>query len=160
MPKNIGLVVGAICVSLVAVIGCDRAPDASAQRIDNPYAEADTAYRKQDFATARDLYRLAATRGDAVGQYKLGLMYYWGHGVPQSHLIALEWLRKSAEQGNAEGQYNVGQLFLNGEGVARDPGKASQWLHLAAAQGHRKAQASLDRIAGETPHLMSAATAN
>ena len=37
-----------------------------------------------------------AEQGDAKAQYKLGTMYYFGHGVPQDYWEAVRWYRKAA----------------------------------------------------------------
>lgn len=42
----------------------------------------------------------AAEQGDALAQYNLGLMYYHGHGVPQSYINAYLWVLLSAAQGD------------------------------------------------------------
>ncbi|OAD19020.1 TPR repeat protein, partial [Candidatus Thiomargarita nelsonii] len=44
---------------------------------------------------------------DAEAQYNLGMMYYSGDGVTQSHTEAIKWFRKAAEQnyGNAYGMW-------------------------------------------------------
>ncbi|MBK8161378.1 MAG: sel1 repeat family protein [Rhodospirillaceae bacterium] len=147
-------------MSAALLAGCDQAPKTETVAAGDLYAEADAAYGRQDYATARELYRFAANRGEAIGQYKLGLLYYWGNGVPQDYLAAVTWLRKAAEQGNAEGQFNIGQLFLTGQGVPRDLEKAAKWLRLAAAQGHHKAQASLDRLLGDAPGVVAISSRN
>lgn len=153
MSQSVRMIVAAICVSVSALTSCDQAPKTEMVPAGDLYAEADAAYARQDYATAHELYRFAANRGEAIGQYKLGLLYYWGNGVPKDYLAAVDWLRKAAEQGNAEGQFNIGQLFVTGQGVPRDPEKAAKWLQLAAAQGHKKAQESLGRLLGESPDI-------
>ena len=45
-----------------------------------------------------------AERGDAGGQFELGMMFFYGQGVPQSDQEAAVWFRKAAEQGCAEAQ--------------------------------------------------------
>jgi hypothetical protein len=36
-------------------------------------------------------YRLAAEQGDAGAQYRLGIMYLNGRGVPQDDVVAVKW---------------------------------------------------------------------
>ena len=42
---------------------------------------------------------IAATRGDAVAQHNLGVMYMHGLGVNQSFPEALKWFHKAAPKG-------------------------------------------------------------
>lgn len=160
MSLKVGSIIVVISLFAAMVSGCDQAPEASVSSGKSFYAAADAAYSHQEYEKALAMYRIAASRGDAIGEYKLGLMYYWGHGVPQDNLAAVSWLRKAAEQGNPEGQYNIGQLFLNGQGVQRDVEKAVKWLRLAASQGHQKAEASLNRLTDIDTGVLAASFAN
>lgn len=45
--------------------------------------------------------RHLAAQGDAGAQFRLGLMYDYGQGVPQNHANAVRWYRAAAEQGYA-----------------------------------------------------------
>src|SRR5208337_2377479 len=53
------------------------------------------------FAKTVKWYRKAAQHGYASGQYKLGLMYYHGEGVPQDDVKAHMWFNLAAAQGNS-----------------------------------------------------------
>jgi TPR repeat protein len=68
-------------------------------------AEGVAAYSRGDYATALAELETAADQGDAVAQFNLGLIYYYGHGVPQDYLQAVAWYRKAADQGHAGAQY-------------------------------------------------------
>jgi uncharacterized protein len=72
------------------------------------------------------------TQGDAAAQFRLGLMYSEGHGVPQDHAEAAEWYQRAANERYAQAQYNLGLLYANGEGVAQDNVQAHLWFNLAA----------------------------
>jgi TPR repeat protein len=43
-----------------------------------------------------------AMAGDAEAQYRLGIDYKYGVGVPQSNDTAIFWFKKAAEQGHAQ----------------------------------------------------------
>jgi TPR repeat protein len=58
----------------------------------------DDAYSRGDYATAFRLARQLADRGDAAGQYNLGIMYTKGHGVSQDYGEALKWFHLAADQ--------------------------------------------------------------
>lgn len=58
-----------------------------------------------------------AEQGNADAQNNLGVMYYFGYGVPQDYKKAFEWYTKAAEQGNAKAQYRLGDMYYFGYGV-------------------------------------------
>ena len=57
-------------------------------------------------------FRLLAEKGDAVAQFKLGVMYDRGENVPQDFAEAVKWYRVAAEQGHAEAQLALGRYIL------------------------------------------------
>jgi uncharacterized protein len=59
------------------------------------------AYEGQEYATALRLFRPLATKGDAVAQFSLGLVYDKGQGVPQDDRQAYFWLLLASVGGNA-----------------------------------------------------------
>lgn len=77
----------------------------------------------------------AAEQGDAKAQYKLGVLYKNGQGVPHDFSEAAKWFNKAAEQGYAKAQYNLAILYYNGRGVPKDVSEAKKWLRKAAEQG-------------------------
>ena len=92
-----------------------------------------------DSITTSEVEKLAY-RGVAEAQYKLGVMYDIGKGVPKDDAKAVEWYEKAAAQGHAEAQYNLGLIYYGGDGVPKDAAKALMWLQKAAAQGNVNAQ--------------------
>ncbi len=67
------------------------------------FDEGEAAYRRGDYATAIREWRPLAKQGVADAQHNLGLMYYYGKGVPQDYAEAMGWWSKAAEQGGAAG---------------------------------------------------------
>jgi uncharacterized protein len=84
-----------------------------------------------------------AEEGNKGAQYTLGVMYYFGKGVPQDYKEAVKWYRLAAEQGYAHAQFNLGLMYSQGEGGAEDYKEAVKWFRKAAEQGIPKAQGSL-----------------
>lgn len=84
---------------------------------------------------ARSKYLAAAVKGDPNAQFKLGLAYATGQGVPQNYAEAAVWFQKAAEQGDAMVQYQVGIFYEKGRGVAQDFSQAAEWFRRAAEQG-------------------------
>ena len=59
-----------------------------------------------------------AEHGDAVGQWRLGMMYTKGEGgLPKDAVEAARWYRAAAEQGNVHAQTLLGSAYGAGEGV-------------------------------------------
>lgn len=90
-----------------------------------------------------EYYRLAAERGHAESQYKLGQCFYFGYGVDKDFSEAIDWYRKAAEQGHIEAQYKLGRCYYCGYGVDKDYSEAVKFYKKAAERGHAGAQSSL-----------------
>jgi TPR repeat protein len=87
--------------------------------------------------------RVKATEGDAAAQSNLGVMYEYGHGVPQDAAQAMAWYRKAADQGDASAQYALGATYGTGKGAPLDDAQAVAWYRKAADQGLAVAQFNL-----------------
>jgi len=96
-----------------------------------------------------DAVRVAADQGDANSQFRLGVMYATGEGVPQNHAEAARWYRLAADQGLSAAQYNLGLMYRKGLGVPQDYAEAMRWYGLAADQGDTRAQYNLGVIYGK-----------
>ena len=76
-------------------------------------------------------------------EYKRGVAYLQGEGVPKNEEEAVKWLAKGAEQGDARAQTRLGNCYQLGTGVVKDEQEAVKWYAKAAAQGHARAQTGL-----------------
>ena len=62
-----------------------------------------------------------AGQGLDKAQFKLGVMYYYGIGVPQDYETAVKWCTLAAEQGDAEAEIILGFMYRTGLlGVPQD----------------------------------------
>lgn len=77
-----------------------------------------------------------APRSNPLDDYRQGLRYALGNGVPQDYGKAAELLLKAALQGVPDAQYNLGALYASGLGVPKDPQRAATWYQAAAQQQH------------------------
>jgi len=84
-----------------------------------------------------------AEKGEADAQYRLGLSYCYGQGVPQDYTEAVRWFRKAAEHGYAKAQYSLGSSYYYGGGVPHDYTEAIRLYRKAADQGDAMAQYGL-----------------
>lgn len=94
-------------------------------------------------AATADAVRLAAERGDADAQFKLGMTYAEGKGVERDDDLALKWFRRAADAGHAAAQNSVGIFYTLGRGTARDDVVAMQWLRRSADQGFAGAESNI-----------------
>ena len=124
-------------IALVLSIGCLTAPAWA------DIKAGETAYHRGDYATALREWQPLAEQGDPSAQYRLGVLYAAGWGVPQDYATAKEWYEKAAAQGNAQAQVNLGVLYLHGRGVPQDIASARQWFEKAAVQGNFEAKGTL-----------------
>jgi TPR repeat protein len=96
-----------------------------------------------NFTPAVEQYRKAAAQNYAPAQFKLGVMYGDGAGVPKDDQQAVAWYRKAADQGDAQAQSNLGAMYADGAGVPRNDQEAVAWYRKAAAQNYALAQYNL-----------------
>ncbi len=89
-----------------------------------------------------------AESGDADAQYRIGVMYRDGKGVPRYISEALIWFRRAAEQNEARAQAALGDIYRDGQGVEQDDKEAADWYAKAAAQGEPHGQSELGYIYG------------
>jgi hypothetical protein len=75
-----------------------------------------------------------AQAGDARRQNEMGLMCYFGDGMPQDYEAAVEWWQKAAEQGNRDAQVSLSEAYRNGKGVEKNGRLANYWLEHANSQ--------------------------
>ena len=104
-----------------------------------PVEGAQVVYEENLFAPSESQIA-KAEQGDAVAQYLLGRMYYFGEGVPQDYKEAEKWFRKSAEQGYEYAQFDLGLMYYDSEAVPQDYKEAEKWFRKSAEQGNADAQ--------------------
>jgi len=108
---------------------------------------------------AVDWYHVAAEKGDALAQLKLGCCYLTGYGCTQSSEDAVNWFSKAAHHGSGLAQLNLGVCHLFGLGVEKSTATSLVWLQKAAESGSILAQSILghlgdvdESIQGEAKH--------
>jgi len=124
-------------IALVLSMAC-----LSSSACSNSKPAVDTSQNDRAVAAAKDL-RKSAEAGDAAAQYRLGLLYDEGSGVPQNSIQAKEWFEKAATQGHARAQLHLGMVYLAGDGAPQSAQMALIWFHRAAEQEEGLAFAKL-----------------
>jgi hypothetical protein len=103
-----------------------------------PFAAAEAAYDRGDYAAALRRFRRLAEKGNSAAQFRIGLMHAIGQGTPQDYSEAVNWYRMAADQGFADAQLSLGSLYERGQGVRWDRSEALKWFRKAAEQGLAK----------------------
>ena len=114
-----------------------------------PWEDGYAAYRRKDYITAVAQWKIVADSGNPQAQSLLGLMHFFGQGVPQNYATALSWLHLAAAQGEPKAQFKLGSMHVNGQGVKRDNVRAAMWFILASESGHPQAQKALRKTTAE-----------
>ena len=103
-----------------------------------PLAALDAAEADVDRALAAA--RARAEAGDAVAQFSLGSLTYFGE---QDTAQGIAWIQKAAAQQFAPAEFHLGQVYDFGFGVAQDDRRALDWYRRAADHGSAPAQRAL-----------------
>ncbi|MBA4423550.1 MAG: hypothetical protein C0390_10730 [Syntrophus sp. (in: bacteria)] len=88
-------------------------------------------------------FKALGEQGDAVAQFKVGLIYYFGQGIPRDYLESLNWFKKAARKGHLLAQYNAGYMHEKGEGTPQDYVEAAKYYRQAAERGNQMSQYNL-----------------
>ena len=91
-------------------------------------------------------YKVGAEGGDAVGQYQVGAMYYYGYGVAVDYEQARPWIEKAAAQdfSNAVGQ--LGVMYSMGNGVPPSFRRARELYERAIELGDLSCAKSMQNL--------------
>ncbi len=102
--------------------------------------------RKSPMQAAR-WYRLAAQRGNAAAQFRLGRLVQLGsRDLDRNLSLAAQLFEAAAKQGLVKAEYWTGYSYERGEGVKRDLTKAIEWYQKAADAGESRASNNLGLI--------------
>lgn len=89
-----------------------------------------------------------AENGSVATQFRLGVRYANGSGVPKDEKQAVYWYKKAAEQGLIEAQYRLGLCYFDlyrfdCPDIEKFYSEVEKWLTKAAVQGYAPAQFAL-----------------
>jgi TPR repeat protein len=99
-----------------------------------------TASFNPDQLRAVSAVRKAARAGNAEAQFRLGVMYGNGDGVPLDYDEARSWFEKAVAQGHENATITLAWMCANGTGVEADEARARDLYLEAARRGSAKAQ--------------------
>ena len=93
-----------------------------------------------------DTANVEGQRDQAEKNYRRGVQFAEGEGLPKDYSAAARFYRLAAEAGYAPAQYDLAYLYEKGLGVERDPKQAAIWFRKAAEQGDPEAQNNLGTL--------------
>jgi TPR repeat protein len=88
----------------------------------------------RDYARAAELYRRVANDNPSV-QWRLGVMYDLGQGVPENPQEAVRLFRLAAAENDANANASLAVMYANGRGVRTDHVQAMRYYRRAAELG-------------------------
>jgi Sel1 repeat len=91
------------------------------------------AYQQGNYTGAAPYFARMAKLGHPEAQRLMGVVYYFGQGVPQDYARALSWFEKAANQGCWTAYAATALMYRDGKGTGVDLGKAYMWLNIAIA---------------------------
>jgi localization factor PodJL len=94
----------------------------------------------QDYKAAARWYGVAAAKGLAPAQYRLGALLERGTGVTADPDKARQWYERAAGAGNVRAMHNAAVLLANGQKVKVDYERAAGWFAEAAAHDLKDSQ--------------------
>ena len=101
-------------------------------------------YDRKEYDKALKIFKMAADRGYASCIANIGLMYYYGRGVPSDVNEAARLFGEAADKGDAMAQYNLAICLYYGYGVPVNHDLALYYFKKAADQGFRPAKKQYD----------------
>src|SRR5438874_5125810 len=146
MNKYLALFAVTACLTLLPFAG-----NARAATEEDEFRLGLSAFNTADYATALNIWRPLAEKGEPRSQAGLGFMYHRGMGVRADDREAAIWLLRAAEHGQAEGQLMLGILFYYGQGVMQSHVRAYAWCELALINGNGDATLCRDAALESIP---------
>lgn len=104
------------------------------------YREAMQQLFHRDYRAGATTLASLAENGHAPSQFRLGVLYRLGLGVPRNARLASYWFEKAARGGDVGGQYWLAEVYRRGEGVPASPELAFEWFERLAGRGYAPAQ--------------------
>ena len=114
----------------------DTSPEVALKR-------AESAMVQTNYDEALSWYLAAAEQGNSAAQYKLGVLYNEGRGVPRNYAQAARWFRRATEPSHSYPREDLLTLCKAPGVLPADFEKTVIWLHAAAEVGHLQGGAEL-----------------
>ncbi len=113
------------------------------------FKEAEAAYKKGDYKTAKKIVFPLAERGDRRAQDLLSDLYWSGRGVDRDRCESTRWADKAARQNLGRAQYSMAWAYISGHGVYRNSELSYRWALAAIRSGDKRASKNLELFGSE-----------
>jgi len=108
-----------------------------------------------DYPRAMAAYKVGAEGGDAVCQYQVGMMHFFGQGVDVDYKQALPWIEKAAAQDHPTAVGQLGSMYCNGLGVTPSWRRAREDYERAIKLGNTKSVKDMQILTGNIQTVTS-----
>lgn len=109
-------------------------------------SDGQAAIEAKAYNKAFDIFSAAANRGDAKGEYGMGVLHSEGWATEKDAVVAFQWFQKAAKQGHPPAQFTLGNAYFKGMGVEISLPDAEMWWDLSARNGYSQAQFNLGML--------------
>ena len=106
--------------------------DALRGRPEAAYLLAHKLIKEDLYGRAAFLLDVAAANGHTAAQNDMGVLYFWGLGVPRDLQKAISYYRQSSARGEAMAELNLGLCALLGMGIPQNYSQAEAYISSAA----------------------------
>ena len=108
-----------------------------------------------DYPRAVAAYKIAAEAGDALSQWQIGTMYYYGEGVAMDYEQARPWIEKAAAQDYPDAVGTLGVMYADGLGVTPSWRRARELYERAIELGNSRAVKSMQALTQSIANVTS-----
>jgi hypothetical protein len=99
---------------------------------------AESAFEKEDYAAARNLFQKFSRKNDPVSNYYLGAIFELGLGVEKDLVKAIHYYRRSASRGDVDAMSSLADMYGEKDGAQNEPVTSAFWRQNAANKGSPK----------------------
>jgi TPR repeat protein len=110
-------------------------------------------FKMGKYESARQIWELLATRGNADALFNLAILAEDGLGEPKNMKKAEALYTAAANAGGFKAQYRLGMLYSAGVLLSKDPDKARRYLSMAGAGGDKDALEKLASLGTSDENL-------
>lgn len=112
----------------------------------DPFEDGKAAWLKGDYATAWQIWKPLADKGNAAAENGVGIMLDEGQGVETDSAEADKWFRRAETDGSIKATYNLGRQYELGHGRGIDYQTALRYYERSAERGYEVAQKALGML--------------
>ena len=103
-------------------------------------------------------FKVGGEGGDALCQYQVGIMYYFGQGVDLDYKQALLWVEKAAAQDRPDAVGTLGAMYCIGQGVTPSWRRAQEYYERSIELGSSQSVKDMQILTGSIQNVTSEQT--